>query len=158
MINRYNILNGAKYLAEEGPQNYFLFQTLIKYFKLIRNIVVTWKSKGLSDESITAPATSLNLRLDYFINLAFRVEFNGSYLKTDSEDFNHKRINLHISYGIKSWRYYTNNGFVLRNSLFGGFKLTKIMVLKSILILDMIFHLIHVELFNSQMKLLVKTY
>ena len=71
------------------------------------------KHNGLSDESIKPFATSdkgLNSRLDYFNHLKFRLEFNGSCLKTDSADFNHKRINLYIPYEIKSWLCYTGNG------------------------------------------------
>ena len=92
MINGYSTINGAKYFAEDdGSQNYFLFQPLIKYSKLIgNNVVITWKSKGLSGESIKTPAANLNLMLDYFNNPKFRVEFNGSCLKTDSEGFNHR--------------------------------------------------------------------
>ena len=36
-----------------------------------------------------------------------------------------KKINLHITYAIKSWSFYTDDGFTLRNSLFGAVKLTK---------------------------------
>ena len=39
---------------EDGTQNYLVFQPLSKYFKLITNTsyVSSWKSKGLSSESI----------------------------------------------------------------------------------------------------------
>ena len=86
-------------------------------------MVMTWKSKGLSGESIKLPATLddiLNSRLDYFNNPKFRVQFNGSCLKTDSVGFNYKSIDLYINYEIKSWLYFTDNGFTLRNSLFGN--------------------------------------
>ena len=86
-------------------------------------MVMTWKSKGLSGESIKLPATLddiLNPRLDYFNNPKFRVQFNGSCLKTDSVGFNYKSIDLYINYEIKSWLYFTDNGFTLRNSLFGN--------------------------------------
>ena len=39
--------------------------------------------------------------------------------------FNSQRINLHNTYEIKSWLYYFENGFTLRNPLFGGVNLTK---------------------------------
>ena len=47
---------------EDGTQNYLVFQPLNKYFKLITNTnyVSSWKSKGLSSESIKPPATSDN--------------------------------------------------------------------------------------------------
>ena len=49
-----NIPNGTKYFSrEDGSQNYFVFQPLIKYFILLTNNTVrARKSKGLSDESI----------------------------------------------------------------------------------------------------------
>ena len=74
-INGYSILNGAKYFVEDGTQNHFILQPLIKYFKPItNNVLMTWKSKCLSDESTKPPSTSdnrLNLRLDYSSNLNF---------------------------------------------------------------------------------------
>ena len=45
---------------EDGTQNYLVFQPMTKYFTLITNTdyVSSWKSKGLSDESIKPPTTS----------------------------------------------------------------------------------------------------
>ena len=81
------------------------FSLFIKYFKPITNkVVMTWKFKGLSSEIIKPPATSdnsLNARLVYFDNAKFRVEFNGSSLKTSLQKY-HKRINLYKIYEIKS--------------------------------------------------------
>ena len=47
------------------------------------NYIYFWKSKGLSDENITAPTTSdykLNPELSFF-GTKTKAEFNGSYLK-----------------------------------------------------------------------------
>ena len=64
MINGYSILNGAKYFIEAESQNYLIFQPLLKYFEVSRtNLnakVMSWKSIGLSDQSIKSPATSDN--------------------------------------------------------------------------------------------------
>ena len=118
---------GQNILLKMDHKVILYFSLFIKYFKPITNkVVMTWKSKGLSSEIIKPPATSdnsLNARLDYFDNAKFRVEFNGSSLKTSLQKF-HKRINLHKIYELKSWSYYTDNGFMLGNSLFGGVKLT----------------------------------
>ena len=45
---------GKSHFDEDGTQTYLLFQPLNKYFKLITNTdyVSSWKSKGLSFESI----------------------------------------------------------------------------------------------------------
>ena len=53
---------GKSHFEEDGTQDYLVFQPLNKYFKVITNndYVSSWKSKGLSAESIKPPATSDN--------------------------------------------------------------------------------------------------
>ena len=53
---------GKSHFEEDGTQNYLVFQPLNKYFKVITNTdyVSSWKSKGLSAESIKPPNTSDN--------------------------------------------------------------------------------------------------
>ena len=52
---------GKSHFEEDGTQNWLVFQPMQRYFKTVdagnRNIL-SWKSKGLSDESIKAPTTS----------------------------------------------------------------------------------------------------
>ena len=55
---------------------------------------------------------------------------------------------LYIAFEVKLWPFNANNGFALRNSLFADVKLTAILILIRILILDMVFNLIYVELFK----------
>ena len=57
--------------SEAGSQAYLIFQPLYRYFKIITNTgyILSWKSKGLSDESIKSPTTSdnsLNPELSYY--------------------------------------------------------------------------------------------
>ena len=54
--------NDKSYFEEDGTPNYLVFQTINKYFKLTTNTdyVSSWKSKGLSSESIKPPTTSDN--------------------------------------------------------------------------------------------------
>ena len=42
------------HFEDDGIQNYLVFQPMYRYFKEIGNTdrILTWKSKGLSDESI----------------------------------------------------------------------------------------------------------
>ena len=119
MTNGNSILNGARYFTQDGSQNCSIFQPFIKYFKSITNdVIMTWNSKGLSDESIKPLAisgNSLNLMLDYFNKPTFRVEFNERYFIIDSAGFSSKKINFYVIYNIKSWLYYIYNGFTLRN-------------------------------------------
>ena len=39
-INGYNTLNDAKYFAEDGSQNYLVFQPVFRYLKLNSRLVV----------------------------------------------------------------------------------------------------------------------
>ena len=53
---------GKSHFEEDGTQNCLVFQPIIKNFEVITNTdyVSSWKSKGLSAESIKPPATSDN--------------------------------------------------------------------------------------------------
>ena len=49
------------YFEEDGAQNYLIFQSIHRYFKITNaKYISSWKSKGLSDETITPYATSDN--------------------------------------------------------------------------------------------------
>ena len=53
---------GKSHFEEDCTQNYLVFQPLNKYFKVIVNTdyFSSWKSKGLSAETIKLPCTSDN--------------------------------------------------------------------------------------------------
>ena len=73
---------GKSQFEEDGVQNYFVFQPLNKYFKVITNTntkyILSWQPKGLSDETIKPPATDdykLNPKVSYYgtkVRLEFR--------------------------------------------------------------------------------------
>ena len=50
---------GKSHFEEDGVQNYLVFQPIIKYFKVNTmtntGYILSWKSKGLSAESIKPP-------------------------------------------------------------------------------------------------------
>ena len=73
---------GKSHFDVDGTQNYLVFQPLNKYFKLITNTlsILLWQSKGLSNENIDTPTTSLSPSINYAGN-KIRVKFNGSCLK-----------------------------------------------------------------------------
>ena len=76
---------GKSHFDEDGTQNYLVFQPISKYFTLITNTdyISSWKSKGLSDESIKPPTTSdnsLTPALSYY-GTKTRVKFTRSCLK-----------------------------------------------------------------------------
>ena len=63
---------GKSHFEEDNTQNYLVFQPINKYFKVITNTdyVSSWKSKGLSAESIKPPTTSdnsLTPALNYYV-------------------------------------------------------------------------------------------
>ena len=100
MINVHSILNGEKkyfkIFCRIWSHKYLLFQLVFSHFKIPINnkVVMPWKTKDWSDESIKLPAilvNSLNSRLDYFNNPKFRVEFNRSCLKLDKITFSHNK-------------------------------------------------------------------
>ena len=91
---------GKQYFDEgSGKQNYLVFLPLSKYFKLntivgVIDRVLSWQSKGLSNESIKSPTTSdnsLNPRLGYY-GTKIRVQFTGSCLKQPKFAFTHKKL------------------------------------------------------------------
>ena len=53
---------GKSNFGEDGTQDYLVFQLMCRYFKMITNsdYISSWKSKGLSNESIKPPTTSDN--------------------------------------------------------------------------------------------------
>ena len=53
---------GKSHFVEDGAQNYLVFQPIFRYFKMNANndYISSWKSKGLSAESIKPPTTSDN--------------------------------------------------------------------------------------------------
>ena len=86
---------GKSHFDKDGTQNYLVFQTINKYFKVITNTdyVSSWKSKGLSAESIKPPTTSdnsLTPALSYY-GTKTRVKFTGSCLKQPKISYTHEK-------------------------------------------------------------------
>ena len=98
--------SSKSHFENDDTQNDFVFQTAHKYFKRvsINDItVLSWRSKGLSDESIKPPSTSnkmLNPSVNY-VGTKVGVKFNGDCLKQDKISFDHgKIVNIYIVYEI----------------------------------------------------------
>ena len=86
--NDLSYYRGKQYFDEgSGKQNYLVFLPMGKYFKLnsaanAADYVLSWKSKGLSNESIKPPTTtnnSLTPELNYY-GTKLRVKFTRSCL------------------------------------------------------------------------------
>ena len=87
---------GKSHFEEDGTQNYLVLQPLYKYFKVNPNTyyVSSWKSKGLSAESIKPPTTSdnsLTQALSYY-GAKTRVTFTGSCLKQSKILYTHGKV------------------------------------------------------------------
>ena len=67
---------------KDSTKNYLVFQPMYRFFKLIANTlsILSWQSKGLSNENIDSPTTSLSPSINYVGN-KIRVKFAGSCLK-----------------------------------------------------------------------------
>ena len=124
---------GKQYFDEgDGKQNYLVFLPMRKYFKLnsvagAADYVLSWQSKGISNESIKPPTTSdnsLNPKLSYY-GTKTRVQFTRSCLKQPNFTFTHKKIvNIYIVYELRASS--SNSGDSrLKNCLFGAVTLTK---------------------------------
>ena len=124
---------GKQYFDEEsGKQNYLVFLPISKYFKLnsvagAADYVLSWQSKGLSDESIKPPTTSdnsLNPELNYY-GTKTRVKFTKSCLKQSDHIYTHKKVlNIYIVHELAASSSNVNDP-TLKNCLFGAVTLTK---------------------------------
>ena len=94
---------GISHFEKDGTQNYLVFQPLNSYFKLITNTLSTlsWQSKGLSNENIDPPTTSLSTSSNSVGN-KIRVQFTGSCLKRSNKlTYTHKKVvNIYIFYEL----------------------------------------------------------
>ena len=115
-----------------GKQSYLVFLPINKYFKLnsvvdAADYVLSWQSKGLSNESIkplTTSENSLNPELNYY-GTKTRVKFTGSCLKQPSHIVTHKKIvNIYIFYELAASSSHTCDP-TIKNCLFGAVTLTK---------------------------------
>ena len=109
--------------------------------------VSSWKSKGLSNESLKPPTTfdnSLTPILDYYDGSKIKISFDRGCLKQDKVTFNHgKIVNICILYEII--RIANINGgrdsnLTVENCLLLTFITISILVMELDLIEDQVFH------------------
>ena len=90
--------------------------------------VLSWKSKGLSAETIKPPTThdnSLTPKTNYHYAAKTRLKFTGSCLKQPKVIFNHgKVVNIYIVYELVASGS-NNSDPTLKGCLFGAGTLTK---------------------------------
>ena len=77
--------------------------------------MLSWQSKGISNESIKPPTTSnnsLNPRLSYN-DTKIKVQFTGSCLKQPKFMFTHKKVvNIYIVYELAASRSHTSDSTI----------------------------------------------
>ena len=120
---------GKSHFQEDGTQNYLVFWSIHRYFKITNGkCISTWKSKGLSDETITPYATagnSLTPLIDHY-GSKVRVKVTKSCLKQPNKltyDKEHK-VKVYIIYDLSASGS-DDNDPTLKNCLFGAVTLTK---------------------------------
>ena len=124
---------GKQYFDEgNGKQNYLVFLPMGKYFKLnsvlgVIDRVLSWQSKGISNESIESSTTSnnsLNPRLSYN-DTKLKVQFTGSCLKQPKFTFTHEKVvNIYVVYELGASSSHSSDP-TIKNCLFGAVTLTK---------------------------------
>ena len=89
--------------------------------------ILSWQSKGLSNESIKLPTTSnnsLSATLNYY-DTKVRVQFTKSCLKQPNHTFTHKKIvNIYIVYELGASTCHSNDP-TIKSCLLGAVTLTK---------------------------------
>ena len=131
--NDLSYYRGKKYFDEgSGKQNYLVFLPMGKYFKLnsvvgVIDRVLSWQSKGISNESIKPPTTSNNSlipELNYY-GTKTRVKFIRSCLKQSKISYTHgKVVNIYIVYELAASTSHDSDP-TLKHCLFGAVTLTK---------------------------------
>ena len=94
----------------------------------VTDYVLSWKSKGLSYETIKPPATSdnsLTPTINYYYAAKIKAKFTGSCLKQPKISCTHgKVVNIYIVYEFGASGS-NNSDPSLKNGLFGAVTLTK---------------------------------
>ena len=124
---------GKQYFDEgSSKQNYLVFLPMGKYFKLnsvvgVIDRVLSWQSKGLSNESIKPPTTtnnSLTPELNHY-GTKTRAKFIRSCLKQSKISYSHKKVvNIYIVYELEAFGSHDSDP-TIKNCLFGAVTLTK---------------------------------
>ena len=129
MINKFSILNCAKYCSLGIFQNNLVFipsKKRIKYFSGTTRIDLQ-KSNGMSEENIeniTKSGINFAPTFDDHHSLP-DINFNRHCLIKNNIYISKRVINLYISYTLTPWLRNLNTDFTLNNCLFGSVKLTE---------------------------------
>ena len=120
---------GKSHFGEDGTQHYLVFQPMNKYLKVGNSdYVLSWTSKGLSNENITPRSTRtdfLSHSLNY-LSTKIRIKFCGSCLQQNKITYTHgKIVNIYTLYEINKEDKTKISDTTLENCLSGAVTLTK---------------------------------
>ena len=106
-MNKFNILNGAKYFSSGIFPSCLVFILAKKYMKYFSGTtrIDSWKSKGMSEENIENITNSDNNSAPTFVDhyLLPDINFNGHCLMKHNISIPKNVINLYISYSLSPW-------------------------------------------------------
>ena len=118
LINKFIFLNGTKYFSSGIFQNYLVFIPAIKYIKYFHATtqIYSWKSNGISEESIEHITKSDNNSAPTFIDHHVLLDINfNRYCLIKNISIPKKVINLYISYRLGHQLKNLNKDFTLDN-------------------------------------------
>ena len=128
MINKFSVLNGAKYFSSKIFQDYLVFIRAKKYIRYFSGTtrINSWKFNGVSEKNIGSITKSDRNFAPTFVDYHFlpNINFNGHCL-INSVSIPKKVINIYISYTLSPWLRSLKIDFTLKNCLFGSVKLTR---------------------------------
>ena len=128
VINKFRILNAAKYFSSGIFQNYLVFIPAKKYIKYFTGTTrnESWKSNGMSEEIIENITKSDSNFAPTFVDhhLLPDINFNGHCL-IKNIFIPKKVINIHTFYTLGPQLRNLNTDFKLNNCLLGSLKLTE---------------------------------
>ena len=122
MINKFSVLNGAKYFSSGILRSYLECmpaKTCIKYFSGTTRID-SWKSNRMSEENIENITKSDSNFAPTFVDhdVLPDINFNEHCLINNTIFIPKKIINPYISYILSLWLSNLNTNFTLNNCLF----------------------------------------
>ena len=128
LINKFSILDGAKYFPSGISQSYLVFIPAKKYIKYFSGTtkIYSWKSNGMSGESVeNITELDSNFAATFVEHHVLpEINFSGHCLVSNNISIRKIVINLYISYTLSPW-FNSNTDFTLKICLFGSVKLTK---------------------------------
>ena len=121
-MNKFSVLNGAKYFSSGIFEIYLVFMSAKKYIKYFNSTIRigSWESNGISEENIeNITKSDGNFAQTFVDHLALTdISFNENCL-INNIYIPKKVINIYTSYTVTPWLRNLNTDFTLKNLLFG---------------------------------------